>query len=164
MIFRCLSLPEICFSLLFSSANPFIEIEGNNIIKDLSDNEITALNIEEDSLNVGNNAWGNKAFHYFSEGRKTRINLALRIAISRILSSLPATDEQIMRLCRLVYRRWQFLSYVFHIPLVLGVLLSVIVYRAVGLCCLLMALLVGGRPIYDKFKENLVKKKFRKKF
>lgn len=53
-----------------------------------------------------------------------------------------------------------FLSYVFHIPLVLGVLLSVIIYRTVGLCCLLVALLVGGRPIYDKFKENLAKKKF----
>jgi len=57
-----------------------------------------------------------------------------------------------------------FLSYVLHIPLVYGVLLSIIIFRTVGLSCLLTALIKGGRPIYVKLKESLAKKKFRKKF
>ncbi len=57
-----------------------------------------------------------------------------------------------------------FLSYVLQIPLVYGVLLSIIIYRTIGLGCLLGALLIGGRPIYGKLKESLAKEKFRKKF
>jgi exonuclease SbcC len=34
-----------------------------------------------------------RPIHYFSEGQKTRINMALRVAISRILSKLPQTEE-----------------------------------------------------------------------
>ena len=51
-----------------------------------------------------------------------------------------------------------FLSYVLNIPLVYGVFLSVVIYRGVGAACLLVSLLVGGKPIYDKLKERLRKR------
>jgi hypothetical protein len=57
-----------------------------------------------------------------------------------------------------------FLSYVLQIPLVYGLFLSIIIYRTIGLGCLLVAIIKGGRPIYDKLKESLVKKKFMNKF
>jgi hypothetical protein len=57
-----------------------------------------------------------------------------------------------------------FLSYVLQIPLIYGVFLSIIIYRTIGLGCLLVALVIGGRPIFNKFKESLAKKKFGKKF
>jgi exonuclease SbcC len=73
---------------------PYIEKEGNDIVTELSDSEITALNIEEDTLNVAATMRGEvRPIHYFSEGQKTRINMALRVAISRILSKLPQTEE-----------------------------------------------------------------------
>ena len=56
-----------------------------------------------------------------------------------------------------------FLSYILQIPLVYGVLLSIIIYRTIGLGCLLAALVTGGRPIYYKLKESLAKSKFKKK-
>jgi hypothetical protein len=51
-----------------------------------------------------------------------------------------------------------FFSYVFQMPLVYALLLSMIIYRGVGVGCLFGALLIGGKPIYYKLKE-----KFRKK-
>jgi len=56
-----------------------------------------------------------------------------------------------------------FLSIVLHIPLVYGVLLSIIIYRTIGLCCLFAALVTGGKPIYCKLRENWAKNKFRRK-
>jgi len=73
---------------------PYIEKEGNDIVTELSDSEITALNIEKETLNVAATMMGEvRPIHYFSEGQKTRINMALRVAISRILSKLPQTEE-----------------------------------------------------------------------
>jgi exonuclease SbcC len=73
---------------------PYIEKEGNDLITELSDNEMTGLNIEEETLNVAATMTGEvRPIHYFSEGQKTRINMALRVAISRILSKLPQTEE-----------------------------------------------------------------------
>jgi exonuclease SbcC len=73
---------------------PYIEKEGNDIVSELSDSEITALNIEEETLNVAATMTGEvRPIQYFSEGQKTRINMALRVAISRILSKLPQTEE-----------------------------------------------------------------------
>jgi DNA repair exonuclease SbcCD ATPase subunit len=73
---------------------PYIEKEGNDLITELSDSEITALNIEKETLNVAATMTGEvRPIHYFSEGQKTRINMALRVAISRILSKLPQTEE-----------------------------------------------------------------------
>jgi hypothetical protein len=45
-----------------------------------------------------------------------------------------------------------FLSYVFHTPFFYGVLLIMIIYRGVGFASLLGALLIGGKPIYNKLK------------
>ena len=42
-------------------------------------------------------------------------------------------------------------------PLVYGVLLSIVIYHGVGLACLLGALLIGGKPIYYKLKEKIAK-------
>ena len=50
-----------------------------------------------------------------------------------------------------------FLSQVLNLPLVYGVLLSIVIYRGVGFACLLCALLIGGKPIYYKLKERLEK-------
>lgn len=72
---------------------PYIEKEGTAIINDLSEGVITALNIERDTLNIGATMGGEvRPIQYFSGGQQTRINMALRVAISRILSKLPQTD------------------------------------------------------------------------
>lgn len=73
---------------------PFIEREGTDIINDLSNSEITTINIDEENLNVSATINGERRpIHYFSGGQKTRINMTLRVAISRILSKLPQTEE-----------------------------------------------------------------------
>jgi hypothetical protein len=51
-----------------------------------------------------------------------------------------------------------FFSYMLNIPFVYGVLLSVVVYRGIGVTCLLDALLTGGKPIYNKLKEKFKRK------
>jgi hypothetical protein len=56
------------------------------------------------------------------------------------------------------------LSYILQIPLFYGVLFSIIIYHTIGLACLLVVLVIGGRHIYNGLKENLARKKFRKKF
>ncbi len=83
---------------------PFIEKEGTDIINDLSNNELTALNIEEETLNVAATTNGViRPIHYFSGGQKTRINMALRVAISRILSKLPQTEEHTFAVMRTLF-------------------------------------------------------------
>lgn len=52
-----------------------------------------------------------------------------------------------------------FLSITFHTPIVYGVLLSMIIYRAVGGACLFGAFVIGGKTIYHKFKEKIGKKR-----
>ncbi len=51
-----------------------------------------------------------------------------------------------------------FLSCAFNLPYVYGVLLSIVIYRAAGLGCLLTALFIGGKPTYHTLKEKLAKK------
>ncbi len=48
-----------------------------------------------------------------------------------------------------------FLSYLLHIPFLYGVLLSIVIYRAIGSASLLSALLVGGKPVYRKLRERV---------
>ncbi len=73
---------------------PYIEKEGSELINELSDGTITALNIERDTLNIGATMGGEiRPIQYFSGGQQTRINVALRAAISRILSKLPQTED-----------------------------------------------------------------------
>ena len=50
------------------------------------------------------------------------------------------------------------LSLGLHMPLVYGVLFAMIIYRGLGVTCLLNALIIGGKPIYYKLKERLAKK------
>lgn len=73
---------------------PYIEKEGTAIVNDLSGGAITALNIEKDTLNIGATIGGEiRPIQYFSGGQQTRINMALRVAISRILSNLPQGED-----------------------------------------------------------------------
>lgn len=77
---------------------------------------------------------------------------ALLLAVSLYIL-LPTADEIVIHP---VFGL--FLSIVLNVPLVYGVLLSIIIYRSIGLACLLIALLVGGKPIYSKLKERFRKK------
>jgi hypothetical protein len=51
------------------------------------------------------------------------------------------------------------LSYTFHISFVFAVLLTALCYYAVGAASLIGALLIGGKPIYQKLKERYRKRK-----
>ena len=73
---------------------PVIEAEGSEMVTNLSDNEISGINLEEESFTVSATTLGVKRpIEYYSGGQKTRINMALRVAISRILTKLPSTEE-----------------------------------------------------------------------
>jgi hypothetical protein len=62
---------------------------------------------------------------------------------------LPTPDELV------IYPTLSVLfSFVFHIPLIYAILLSMIIYRGAGVGCLLGALLIGGKPVYYKLKEK----------
>ena len=82
---------------------------------------------------------------------------ALLLAVSLYIL-LPTADEIVIHP---VFGL--FLSIVLNVPLVYGVLLSIIIYRSIGLACLLIALLIGGKPIYSKLKERFRKKTIVKK-
>jgi exonuclease SbcC len=84
------SLPDV----ILARIRPQIEREGSDIINDLSDGEMTALNIGEQNLAISATTLGeSRPIEYFSGGQKTRINMALRIANSRLLTKLPQTEE-----------------------------------------------------------------------
>jgi hypothetical protein len=72
---------------------------------------------------------------------------------------LPTADEILIR-----PTFGFFLSYAFNLPYVYGVLLSIIIYRVVGVACLVAALLVGGKPTYFLLKEKIAKIKVMKRF
>ncbi len=50
-----------------------------------------------------------------------------------------------------------FFSYAFHIPFAVGVMLSVILYRGIGVTCLVSAIATGGKTIYNNLKERFKK-------
>ncbi len=52
-----------------------------------------------------------------------------------------------------------FFSYAFHMPLLYGLLLTMIIYRALGVACLGFALITGGKPMYYMFKTRFKKTK-----
>ena len=67
---------------------------------------------------------------------------------------LPTPDELV------IYPTFGFFfSYTFHMQFIYGVLLSMVIYRGVGVSCLLGALLIGGKPIYIKLKEKILRQK-----
>jgi hypothetical protein len=51
-----------------------------------------------------------------------------------------------------------FLSAVFHVPLLWGMLLSMVIYRIIGSLLLIGALVTGGKPVYNKLRQDLTKK------
>jgi len=50
-----------------------------------------------------------------------------------------------------------FLSQTLDVPFTHGVGISVVIYRGIGVICLLGALLIGGKPIYQKLKTRFKK-------
>jgi len=50
-----------------------------------------------------------------------------------------------------------FLSQALNLSIINGTILSVIIYRSLGVVCLLGALLIGGKPIYQKLKAKTKK-------
>jgi hypothetical protein len=66
---------------------------------------------------------------------------------------LPTPDELF------IYPTVGFLlNYAIHLPFIYGVLLAMIAYRGAGVASLLGALLMGGKPIYNRFKALIRKK------
>ena len=83
---------------------------------------------------------------------KKRISLAIVLLSVALYILLPTLDEVLIHP---VFGL--FLSQVFDLPIIHGTLLSVIIYRSIGVVCLLGALLIGGRPIYQKLKARFKK-------
>jgi len=74
---------------------------------------------------------------------RKRISLAIVLLSVALYILLPTLDEVFIHP---VFGL--FLSQVFDLPIIHGTLLSVIIYRSIGVICLFSALLVGGKPIY----------------
>lgn len=88
---------------------PYIEKEGTAIISDLSGGTITALNVEKGTLNIGATTGGEaRPIQYFSGGQQTRINTALRVAISKILSSAAQTGDALAAMQTLIIDEGDF--------------------------------------------------------
>jgi hypothetical protein len=65
---------------------------------------------------------------------------------------LPTPDELI------IYPVLGFsFSYVFHFSLIYGVLMAAIIYRSTGVVCLISSFFIGGKIIYNMFKEKIRK-------
>jgi hypothetical protein len=87
-----------------------------------------------------------------SDMRLRRVAFSTFLLATALYILLPTADEIVIHP---VFGL--FLSYALHMSFVYGVLLSFIIYRAVGVVCLLGALLIGGKPIYNKLKERFRK-------
>jgi len=91
LVFIFRDIPENILKRLI----PQVEKEGTAIINELSEGVITTINIDSERLNIGATMGGEvRPIQYFSGGQQTRINMALRIAISRILSNISHTETQ----------------------------------------------------------------------
>jgi hypothetical protein len=87
-----------------------------------------------------------------SDMRLRRVAFSTFLLATALYILLPTADEIVIHP---VFGL--FLSYALHVSFAYGVLLSFIIYRAVGVVCLLGALLIGGKPIYNKLKERFRK-------
>ncbi len=83
-----------------------------------------------------------------------------KVALSTVLLGfslyilLPTPDELI------IYPTVGFfLSFTMHMPFLYGVLLTMVIYRVVGVASLLGSLFIGGKPIYCLLKEKYRKRK-----
>jgi hypothetical protein len=88
-----------------------------------------------------------------SDMRLRRVAFSTFLLATALYILLPTADEIVIHP---VFGL--FLSYVLKVPFVYGMLLSIIIYRGVGVACLLGALLIGGKPIYISLKERFRKK------
>ncbi len=50
-----------------------------------------------------------------------------------------------------------FFAYALHMPLFYGLLLTMVIYRALGVSCLGFALATGGKPVYYMLKNRFKK-------
>jgi len=81
---------------------------------------------------------------------KKRVSVALVLLGLSLYILVPSPDEIIIH-----PSLGLLLSQIFGLPFASGILLSAILYRVVGVGCLLSALLLGGRPIFQKLKARL---------
>jgi hypothetical protein len=86
--------------------------------------------------------------------RLGRVAFAISLMGASIYILLPTADEIVIHPIFGL-----FLANVFNIRFVYGVILSAIIYRGVGITCLLTALIIGGKPVYQKLKERIRRKK-----
>ena len=94
----------------------------------------------------------------FEDGMLKKVAFSAFLLALSLYILLPTADEIVIHPVLGL-----FLSIVLKVPLVYGVLLSIIIYRGIGSACLLTALLIGGKPIYIKLKEKFRKKEIVKK-
>jgi len=85
---------------------------------------------------------------------KKRVSLAIILLSVGLYILLPTLDEVFIHP---VFGL--FLSQVFDMPFIHGTFLSAIIYRSIGVVCLLSALLIGGKPIYQKLKGRFKRHK-----
>jgi|GEM_PF-3599879 hypothetical protein len=89
-------------------------------------------------------------FNILSAMRFRKIFLPVVLLTTSLYILLPTADEV------LIHPTFGlFLSYALSIPYAYGVLLSIIIYRAVGVGCLIIAIAIGGKPTYCLLKEKL---------
>jgi hypothetical protein len=54
-----------------------------------------------------------------------------------------------------------FLFRFFDLPYIYGIAASIIMYRVAGVICLVVAIVIGGRPVFGKLKAKFRKKRIR---
>ena len=84
---------------------------------------------------------------------RKQISLAIVLLSVALYILLPTLDEVLIHP---VFGL--FLSQVLDLHIVHGTLLSVIIYRSIGVACLVGALIIGGRPIYQKLRSRFGKR------
>ncbi|MEM3829406.1 MAG: hypothetical protein QXP36_09380 [Conexivisphaerales archaeon] len=88
-----------------------------------------------------------------------RLSLAIVLLGVALYVLLPTPDEILVHLAFGI-----FLSQVLNVPLIPnGMFLSLIIYRSIGVVCLLGALLIGKKPISQKLKETFKRTKTKKR-
>jgi hypothetical protein len=83
---------------------------------------------------------------------RKQVSLAIVLLSVALYILLPTWDELFIHPVFGLY-----LSQVFDLPVIHGTFLSVIIYRSIGVLCLLTALLIGGKSLYQKLKARFKK-------
>lgn len=80
---------------------------------------------------------------------KENVLLALILLSVSLYILLPTLDEVLIHP---VFGL--FLSQMLDVPIIQAVGLSIVIYRLIGVICLIGALLIGGKPIWQKLKAR----------